>query len=59
MTHSEQGRLSPGSHSQLGVDVLEVGGDCLAADMQLRSDLGVGLPLADPHEHLGLAGREP
>src|SRR5208282_4482475 len=42
VAHSEQGGLGPGFHPELGVDVLQVGGDRFAAEMQLGSDLGVG-----------------
>src|ERR1700722_7873572 len=59
MAHSEQGSLGPGLHPQLGVDVLQVGGNRLAANVQFGSDLGVGPSLAEPHQHLCLAGRQP
>jgi hypothetical protein len=39
--------------------VLQVRRDGLAAQLQLGGDLGVGPPLAEPHQHLGLAGRQP
>src|SRR5579859_3797438 len=45
MTHGEQGRLGPGFHPELGVDVLQVRRDGLAAELQLGGDLGVGPPL--------------
>src|SRR5215467_4582523 len=55
VTHRKQGSLSPGSHAELGVDVLEMSGYCLAADVQLGGDLGVGAALAEAQKHLGLA----
>jgi hypothetical protein len=59
VAHGEQGSLSLGVHSQLGVDVLEVRGYCLAAQVQLGGNLGVGPSLAQPYEHLGLAPGQP
>lgn len=58
MAHGEQGCLGPGFHPELGVDVLQVRGHGLAAELQICGDLGVGPPVAEPQKHVGLAGRQ-
>src|SRR5579875_2919051 len=44
VAHGEQRGLGPGLHPELGVDVLQVGRDGLAAELQLGGDLAVGPP---------------
>ena len=47
-----------GVDAQFRVDMLGVGGRCLAADDELIADVGDGAALGEQREHLRLAGRE-
>jgi hypothetical protein len=58
---ADGGQGAPGlcPDTQPGADVLKVGGDGLAADVQFGGDLGAGPALAGPYQYLHLAGSRP